>query len=133
MKKYAHKSTPKDINLFFEYMLYGKEIKTKREKEEVEAGYFAMCLLLPKEIFTNIANVVGGLEEVYKEPEAVARFFLVEERLVRARAKDLMDREKEEQDVTLVNEDNKGNISKEKMKTKYSDKLTNIIKKQSQD
>ena len=99
MGKYAHIAKEKDRSLFFDYIFNDKKLKTKEEQAEVEASFFAMCLLLPQQLFTNIANAVGGLEAVYEEPEAVARFFLVEDILVRARAKDLMDRKKEQQET----------------------------------
>ncbi len=128
-ERYAHIAKEKDKSLFFDYMFNDRKLKTEKEKKEVEASFFAMCLLLPKELFTNIANAVGGLEVVYKEPESVARFFLVEDILVRARAKDLMDREKEEQNKSLKGKENK----EETKKNKVFQKTINSIKKQSQD
>lgn len=101
MDKYAHIYKTKDRNLFFNHMLYGKKILSKKEKEEVEASYFAMCLLLPEEPFKQLASMVGGLEAAFEHPDKIAHFCDVEPLLVKVRAKDLMERVQKEQKSSI--------------------------------
>lgn len=101
MDKYGHIYKTKDRNLFFDHMLCGKKLLSKKEKEEIEASYFAMCLLLPEESFKQLASMVGGLEEAFVNPDKIAHFCDVEPLLVQVRAKDLLERAQKEQKVSV--------------------------------
>lgn len=83
--------TVDSLNLFYDVMLCNRKIRNETEKEEVEASYFAMCLLLPRESFLEAINYLGGIDECYKinNIKALSRLFRVEDKLVRVRLKDL--------------------------------------------
>lgn len=103
--KFARRDTYDSISLFYDVILYGREIKTLEEKEEIEASYLAMCWLLPTEEFDLVIKSFGGLESAYKEHrkiERIAKIFNVEEQLVRCRIKERMNDEK-----NLLSEDTK--------------------------
>ena len=51
MGKYERLDTIDSLNLFYDVMLCNRKIRNETEKEEDEASYFAMCLLLPRESF----------------------------------------------------------------------------------
>lgn len=91
MGKFERLDTIDSLNLFYDVMLCDRKIKNETEKEEVEASYFAMCLLLPRELFLEAVNYLGGIDECYKinNIEALSRLFRVEDKLVRVRLKDL--------------------------------------------
>lgn len=98
--QFARKDTLDDVFLlFYDVMLYGKQIESVKEKEEIEASYFAMCLLLPSKEFDLVVNSYGGLEEAYKDHKKIkeiANRFFVEEELVRCRIVDKLSDDKEE-------------------------------------
>ena len=71
--KFAKRDTYDSISLFYDVILYGRKIKTLEEKEEIEASYFAMCLLLPTEEFDLVIKSFGGLESAYKEHRNIDR------------------------------------------------------------
>ncbi len=103
--KFARRDTYDSISLFYNVILYDRKIKTLEEKEEIEASYLAMCLLLPTEEFDLVIKSFGGLESVYKDHrkvEIIAKIFNVEEQLVRCRIKERMNDEKD-----LLSEDTK--------------------------
>lgn len=101
-KQYAHRSTISDIENFYDIMSGKKKIFTKKDVEEFEASYFAMCLLIPREYFLKFVEVFGGLEKVklnYNDKTALARLFNVEEKLIEIRIDDLLSQEKEESEI----------------------------------
>ena len=91
MDRFAERDTVDSLNLFYDVMLCNRKIKSKTEKEDFEASYFAMCLLLPRESFLNMVNYLGGFDECYKMDNItiLSRVFNVEKRLVNVRLKDL--------------------------------------------
>ena len=91
MRQFARRDTIDSINLFYDVMLCDRKIRTKEEKEEVEASYFAMCLLLPEKQFLKVINSFGGINECY--------MFFVEERLIRVRLKDLNSKIKDDDTI----------------------------------
>lgn len=105
MKRFARKDTIDSMNLFYDVMLCDRNIKSKEEKEDVEASYFAMCLLLPEKAFMNIVNSFGGIDESYKEDNVrtLARIFRVEKKLIRVRLKDLASKTNEKSDLDNSN------------------------------
>ena len=66
MDRFARRDTIDSINLFYDVILCDRKIKNESEKEDFEASYFAMCLLLPKEPFLDTVNYLGGIDECYK-------------------------------------------------------------------
>lgn len=108
MSKYAHRLQFNDTERLFRIMSGEVKIITKKQREEFEAGYFALCLLLPKDFFLKIVDVFGGIEVVKGDDgiqSAIARLFNVEKRLVKIRIK-------------LLLEDMKQNKTNEKKKIK---------------
>lgn len=97
--QFARLCKEKDIENFYKIMLSEKKIISKRDEEEFEAGYFAMCLLIPKDSFLKMIDALGGIEFVksnYEAKECLARAFFVERRLIEIRINDLLLQEKEE-------------------------------------
>lgn len=94
MSKYGHRLQNADTEKLFRVMLDKRKIRTKKEQEEFEAGYFALCLLLPKDDFLKIVDVFGGIDVVKDNDEiqsAIARLFNVEKILVKIRIKYLIE------------------------------------------
>ena len=91
MDRFARRDTIDSINLFYDVILCDKKIKNESEKEDFEASYFAMCLLLPKEPFLDTVNYLGGIDECYKNNNIIllSRLFNVEDKLIRVRLKEL--------------------------------------------
>ena len=110
--KFADRVSKKDIENFYNVMNGKKTILTKKEQEEFEASYFAMCLLIPKETFLNVVNCFGGLETVKNNPTikaGLARLFFVEEKLINIRINDLIEQQKDKNNCKVL----KNNISKQ--------------------
>lgn len=96
--QYGHKLTKKDFENRYKLLSGEKKAITKKQKEELEASYFSMCLLLPENIFLELTEVLGGLQEVLNDNEKIkclSRCFAVEEELIKIRIKDLSERKKE--------------------------------------
>ena len=86
--KFAHRNKLKYLENFYKIMYGEREIITKRDGYEYEASYFAMCLLLPKDIFMKMVEYFGGAEKVSSSKEdiaALSRLFFVEEELIKVR------------------------------------------------
>ena len=100
MEKYGHRLQFKDTEKVFRIMSGEKKIHNKREREEWEAGYFAMCLLLPRDYFLKVVDFFGGIDVVKSDDEiqdAISRLFNVEKRLVKIRIKLLLEDMKQEE------------------------------------
>lgn len=97
MTQYAHKSLNKDLNKFCDYMYGCKTPKTKRDIENFEASYFAMCLLLPKEVLLETSIVLcGSLKAVLENEDyfnSIAALFNVEPWLLKLRIDDILAKE----------------------------------------
>jgi len=102
-RQFAHLTKIKDIENFYKIMTGEKKILTKKDKLEWEANYFAMCLLLPRQLFMNLVEFLGGIEFVKNNYDAkccLSRIFFVEYRLVEIRINELLER------INLEKEDN---------------------------
>lgn len=100
--KFAHRNKLKYLENFYKIMYGKKKIITKIDEYEYEASYFAMCLLLPKDIFMKMVDVFGGIEKVSSSKEyiaALSRLFFVEEELVKVRIKDIYSDELEKKHI----------------------------------
>ena len=119
--KFARRDTVDSMNLFYDVMLCDRTIRTEEEKKEIEASYFAMCLLLPKETFLQSVNILGGFDECYKMEKItlLSNIYGVEKRLIRVRLKDLKSRVSEEENLK----------NKEEETIKYSDSKINEEKR----
>lgn len=98
--RYAHRTKNSDFENFYNIMYGVREIKTKKEEQDFEACYFAMCLLLPKESFLQTIEILGGMDMVMRDftrRQSLARFFNVEPRLVKVRMWDLLSQEEQKQ------------------------------------
>ena len=98
--KFAHRSKKSNIENFYRIMSGEKKIITKRDEAEFEASYFAMCLLLPKDFFSQMIEFLGGMDKVksdYDSKTALARVFNVEYRLVEIRIADILSQEKQQE------------------------------------
>ncbi len=94
MTQYAHKSLDKDINKFCDFMYGRKTPKTKRDIENYEASYFAMCLLLPEELLLETSIVLcGSLKAVLENVDyfnSIAALFNVEPWLLKLRIDNIL-------------------------------------------
>ena len=101
--KFAHRTKESDIENFYKIMYGAKKIKTKKDQEDFDAWYFAMCLLLPKDPFLQMIDFLGGMNSVikdYNKKQCIARCFNVESRLVTLRIKDILSQEKQQQEAS---------------------------------
>ncbi len=92
------------LKLFYDVILCGREIKDDYEKQEVEACYFAMALLMPTGAFLSVIKQYGGLEETYKDYkkiEKIAELFRVEEQLVRCKIKEEIRSENNKKEIYI--------------------------------
>lgn len=95
--KFAHILKQDVLENFYKIMSGEKKVITKNDEEKWEAGYFAMCLLLPKKTFLEIIDVLGGIEKVKSDftlKQAISRLFYVEPKLVSIRIQDLLSKQK---------------------------------------
>jgi len=55
-----------DYRMFlYSYLLGNNNVKlNKKQKEDAEATYFAVCLLMPRKSFLSIVNYLGGINNV---------------------------------------------------------------------
>lgn len=100
INQYSHKTNESYIDNFYKIMSGEKKLITKRDEEEFEASYFAMCILLPKEAFLQMIDFLGGMESVKSNTNSkkcLARVFNVEYRLVETRINDLLSQEKQQE------------------------------------
>ena len=101
---FADRTKISDIKNFYKVLSGEKKIMTKRNEYEFEASYFAMCLLLPKDFFLQVIEILGGIEKVKSDQDSIAciaRLFNVEYRLVEARIVDIFSQEKENTKVKI--------------------------------
>ena len=127
--KFARRDTIDSLDLFYDVMLYDRKIKNEAEKENVEASYFAMCLLLPREPFLEAVNNLGGIDECYaiNNIKELSKMFNVEPKLVRTRLKDLSELLENEQQVSSnidqnYSENNIENVRKSINSSQFSNK-----------
>lgn len=93
---YAQRDIEGSLNLFYDVMLCGRKVKTKKEQKDVDASYFAMCILIPEKKFKDIIKLLGGIEKCYNEEniDILSKIFKVEKRLLLVRLKTLSEEKK---------------------------------------
>ena len=77
---------------FLECLKGERNITTEKEMLEFKSSYFAMHLLVPTDSFMKHVENMGGLDEVkfdYDKRHALARIFLVDDRLIEAKIYDI--------------------------------------------
>ena len=96
---YAHRLTNDKLDLCYSASDKNWQIKSEAERE-LEAFYFAMCLLIPEDIFMEtIGLFFGGLDNVkdnYEFKMTLAHMFNVEYKLIEARIQDLLEKTRQE-------------------------------------
>ena len=103
-KIFYERNIRESLKHFYDVILYDREIKDDYEKQEVEACYFAMALLMPIGAFLSVIKQYGGLEETYKDYrkiEKIAELFRVEEQLVRCRIKEEIRSENNKKEIYI--------------------------------
>ena len=56
----------------YSYLLGNNNVKlNKKQKEDADATYFAICILMPRKSFANIVNVLGGINIVIRNKEMI--------------------------------------------------------------
>jgi len=77
-----------DPHRFHDFMINEKKHMSKKQKEEWENCYFALCLLIPEKQLLEICDMFGGIYEARKSNEhisALSRLFLVEPIMITTR------------------------------------------------
>ncbi len=134
--KFARRDTIHSLALFYDVMLYGRKIKNEAEKDNVEASYFAMVLLLPREPFLEAVNNLGGIDECYaiNNIRELSKMFNVEPKLVQIRLKDLDEILEYEQQIDSNKEQNYNESNIENVrKSIYSSQFLEVGKSMSDD
>ena len=54
----------------YSYLLGNNKLKlNKKQKEDADATYFAICILIPRKSFLHVVNVLGGINNVFRNRE----------------------------------------------------------------
>ena len=110
MSQYAHKAMTKDLIKFCDYMYGRKTPKTKRDIENFEANYFAMCLLLPENLLMETTLVLCGSLKVLLENReyfnCIATLFNVEPWLLKVRIDEILAKE----DYEILEQESKNTL-----------------------
>lgn len=97
-KSFGHIGKVWDFDNFYCWMYGVKKPINEEDQKTLEACYFAMCILLPKELFLQIVDCLGGLKTVWCDNQkifAISKFFRVETSLVKVRIYDFIKQEEE--------------------------------------
>lgn len=118
---FAHRTKIWDFDNFYCWMYGVDQPNNEEELKDFEACYFAMCLLLPKELFLQEVGYLGGLKTVLCDNNKMfqlSKKFKVPMSLVKVRISDFI-KQHEIIDNNETKKENKHSV-KEKVKMKKS-------------